>query len=97
MTLAMPAALTREWLKALNVVAVSLANNHTMDLGGAAFEAMARTLSDAGVVVLQPGAIVDLGQFRLTALTDLDNSTGRNEGVIEGGDANVRVTKVKQT
>jgi AmmeMemoRadiSam system protein B len=86
MTLAMPTALTLEWLKSLNVVAVSLANNHTMDLGGAAFEAMARTLSDAGVVVLKSGAIVDLGPFRLTALTDLDNSTGRNEGVIEDGD-----------
>jgi AmmeMemoRadiSam system protein B len=65
MTLAMPAGLTLEWLKALNVVAVGIANNHTMDLGGTAFDAMAQTLTDAGITVLKHGSIVDLGPFRL--------------------------------
>jgi poly-gamma-glutamate synthesis protein (capsule biosynthesis protein) len=85
-TLAMPAALTLEWLRALNVVAVSLANNHTMDLGVAAFDEMARSLADAGFSVLKHGSITDLGAFRLTAFTDLDNSTRRVSGVIEDAD-----------
>ena len=85
-TLAMPAALTLEWLRALNVVAVSLANNHTMDLGGAAFEEMARSLADADVAVLKHGSIIDLGAFRLAAFTDLDNRTRRASGVIEDAD-----------
>jgi poly-gamma-glutamate synthesis protein (capsule biosynthesis protein) len=86
LTLAMPAVLTLEWLRALNVVAVSLANNHTMDLGGAAFDAMTQILTGAGFAVLKHGSVVDLGPFRLAALTDLDNRTRRGEGVIEEGD-----------
>jgi AmmeMemoRadiSam system protein B len=88
MTLAMPAPLTLEWLKALNVVGVSLANNHTGDLGGAAFDAMARLLAEAGITVLEQGSVADVGPFRLAALTDLDNSTGRSEGVIGEDDIN---------
>ena len=38
--LAMPAGLSIEWLKALNVVAVSVANNHVRDLGEAPFHEM---------------------------------------------------------
>jgi poly-gamma-glutamate synthesis protein (capsule biosynthesis protein) len=85
-TLAMPAPLTLDWLKALNVVAVSLANNHTQDLGGAAFDAMARILADAGIKVLRHGDVADLGSFRLAAFTDLDNSAGRAEGIITDAD-----------
>jgi poly-gamma-glutamate synthesis protein (capsule biosynthesis protein) len=94
MTLAMPTALTLEWLRALNVVAVDVANNHTMDLGPAAFEAMSRTLTDAGFVVLRHGSIVDLGPFRLAALTDLDNFTRRTDGVI-GEDDIARLMRSK--
>jgi AmmeMemoRadiSam system protein B len=86
MTLAMPASLTLEWLKALNVAAVSLANNHTRDLGSTAFDAMARILTDAGIKVLKHGDIADLGSFRLAAFTDLDNSMGRAEGLIAPDD-----------
>jgi poly-gamma-glutamate synthesis protein (capsule biosynthesis protein) len=86
MTLAMPAALTLEWLRALNVAAVSLADNHAMDLGAASFNAMVQLLTDAGVTVLTHGSIADLGPFRLAALTDLDNRTGRSSGVIMDGD-----------
>jgi AmmeMemoRadiSam system protein B len=81
--LAMPSALTLRWLKALNVVAVDLANNHTMDLGAEPFAEMSKTLKAAGITVLEHGAITDLGTFRLTALTDLDNRTERTQGVIE--------------
>ena len=44
LTLAMPQALTLDWLKALNVVAVSVANNHATDLGRDAFAEMVETL-----------------------------------------------------
>src|SRR5262249_10654185 len=57
LTLAMPSALTLDWLRALNVVAVSLANNHSMDLGGVAFDAMTQVLANAGIAVLKHGSI----------------------------------------
>jgi poly-gamma-glutamate synthesis protein (capsule biosynthesis protein) len=60
-------------LKALNVVAVSLANNHSHDGGELAYQAMARLLTDAGITVLANRTVTDLGPFRLAALTDLDN------------------------
>jgi AmmeMemoRadiSam system protein B len=85
-TLAMPAALTFEWLRALNVTAVSLANNHAMDLGSAAFDAMEQILTEGGIKVLKQGAIADLGSFRLAAFTDLDNRTGRSSGMIGDDD-----------
>ena len=71
--LAMPMALTLEWLRELNVVAVSLANNHSADLGSDAFDAMARALRNAGIQPLRHATAADLGPFRLFALTDLDN------------------------
>jgi len=86
LTLAMPAGLTVEWLKALNVIAVNLANNHAMDLGREPFEAMDKLLGDAGVRVLKHGSIVDLGPFRLGALTDNDNWSRRGAGVVTDAD-----------
>jgi poly-gamma-glutamate capsule biosynthesis protein CapA/YwtB (metallophosphatase superfamily) len=86
MTLAMPAALTVEWLRSLNVVAVSLANNHTMDLGRQAFNEMEAIIKAAGIIVLKHGTTADLGAFRLAALTDLDNRSGRAAGVISKDD-----------
>ncbi len=82
MMLAMPSILTLEALKAINVVGVSLANNHTMDLGPASFDLMRRILSDVNIATMTHGEIVDFGGFRLTALTDLDNQSLRTEGVI---------------
>jgi len=60
-------------LRDLNVMAVSLANNHTHDFGESAYRAMQRLLSAAGIAVLENGAVKDLGPFRLAAATDLDN------------------------
>ena len=60
-------------LKDLNVVAVSLANNHSHDFGDLAFRTMQRLLTDAGITVLENRTVTDLGPFRLAALTDLDN------------------------
>jgi AmmeMemoRadiSam system protein B len=84
--LAMPAALVRDWMKSLGVVAVSLANNHTMDFGLDAREAMARDLAALGIMVVRHGEIADLGAFRLAPLTDIDNSRGLLEGVIAEAD-----------
>jgi AmmeMemoRadiSam system protein B len=60
-------------LKDLNVVAVSLANNHRGDFGDLACRTMQRLLQDAGITVLENHTVKDLGPFRLAALTDLDN------------------------
>ena len=74
MQLAMPEALTLDWLKRLNVVAVSIANNHSHDLGDEPRAAMAAALRAAGIVVLDGVEAADLGPLRALALTDLDNS-----------------------
>jgi poly-gamma-glutamate synthesis protein (capsule biosynthesis protein) len=75
LTLAMPENLTVDWLKALNVVAVSVANNHAKDLGEEAYARMVAHLRGHGIAVAEHGGIIDLGAFRLAGLTDLDNST----------------------
>jgi AmmeMemoRadiSam system protein B len=62
------------WLKRLNVTAVSLANNHSHDFGETACAAMKRDLQAAGIAVLEDGAVVDLGDFRVGAATDVENS-----------------------
>jgi poly-gamma-glutamate synthesis protein (capsule biosynthesis protein) len=80
--LAMPVKVVEPWLRALNVVAVGVANNHAKDLGAAAFEGMVRLLREAGLAVLQHGVIVDLQAFRVVALTDLDNHVGARFGMI---------------
>ena len=71
--LCMAARPTLDLLKDLNVVAVSLANNHSHDFGDSAWRTMQRLLTDAGITVLENRAVKDLGPFRLAALTDLDN------------------------
>ena len=71
--LCMAARPTLEILQDLNVVAVSLANNHRHDFGDLAYRTMQRLLTDAGITVLENRTVKDLGPFRLAALTDLDN------------------------
>ena len=60
-------------LRDLNVVAVSLANNHSHDFGESSYRSMQRLLTDAGITVLEDRSVKDLGPFRLAAATDLDN------------------------
>jgi poly-gamma-glutamate synthesis protein (capsule biosynthesis protein) len=57
----------------LNVVAVSLANNHTHDFGESSYLTMQRLLTAAGITVLENRAVKDLGLFQLAAATDLEN------------------------
>ena len=73
--LCMAARLSLDILKDLNVVAVSLANNHSHDFGELPYRTMQHLLADAGLIGLENGTVKDLGPFRLAALTDLDNRT----------------------
>jgi poly-gamma-glutamate synthesis protein (capsule biosynthesis protein) len=86
MVLAMPQELSLRWLRSLNVKAVSLANNHTHDLGEEPFDQMAEALAASGTIVLKHGSVADLGPFRLAALTDLDNRSRRASGVVSQSD-----------
>ncbi|HUF64267.1 MAG TPA: AmmeMemoRadiSam system protein B [Verrucomicrobiales bacterium] len=66
--------LTLDWLRKLNVAAVSLANNHSHDFGETNFRAMKRDLESAGIAVVENGAVIDLEHFHLGAATDVENS-----------------------
>jgi AmmeMemoRadiSam system protein B len=72
-TLCMTEALTLPLLKELKVRAVSLANNHSRDLGEAPYQAMRRRLAEAGISCLENRQILDLGPFCLAGFTDLQN------------------------
>ncbi|MHB8066336.1 MAG: AmmeMemoRadiSam system protein B [Desulfobaccales bacterium] len=72
-TLCMESALGLPLLKGLQVQAVSLANNHSHDLGENPYREMRRTLGDAGIACLENRQILDLGAFYLAGFTDVDN------------------------
>ncbi len=74
MQLAMPANDTLRWLRELGVVAVSVANNHSRDLGDAAYAAMVARLREAGIQALEDGQPQRVSALRITAWTDLDNN-----------------------
>jgi AmmeMemoRadiSam system protein B len=86
LTLCMAARPTLDILKDLNVVAVSLANNHSHDFGELPCRTMQHLLADAGLIVLENGTVRDLGPFRLAALTDLDNRTGPARALLRDAD-----------
>lgn len=86
MQLAMPEDLALDWLERLNVVAVSIANNHSRDLGDEPRAAMKTALEAAGIAVLDGVAAVDLGPIRAVALSDLDNSGGVRAGLVTEAD-----------
>ena len=72
--LAMPAEDSLRWLRELGVVAVSVANNHSRDLGDDAYAAMLAQLREAGLQVLEDGQPQRVGPLRVVAWTDLDNN-----------------------
>lgn len=74
MRLWMPREPTLELLKNLNVVAVSLANNHTHDFGKQAYAATQTALEQAGIAAPGQGELRELDYFTLGAATDLDNN-----------------------
>jgi len=77
--------LALEWLKRLNVSAVSLANNHSHDFGAAAFAAMKRDLEAAGIAVVADGAMIELNDFCLGAATDVENSPAPARDLLRAG------------
>ncbi len=74
LTLAMPEDVTLRWLKALNVVAVSLANNHANDLGASGLAETARALDAAGIRHFGQGETLSLPRLDVVGLTDLDSN-----------------------
>lgn len=86
--LCMKADITVEMLKALNVTAVSLANNHSKDEGNEAYAEMTRLLTDCGINILENRSITDFGRFRLAAFTDVDNSAKEKYAVLRQKDLN---------
>jgi poly-gamma-glutamate synthesis protein (capsule biosynthesis protein) len=82
MQLAMRADRTLHWLRALNVVAVSVANNHSRDLGDAAYDAMVERLRQGGITVLAHGRAQVVGPLRITAFSDLDNTPAPRRDLI---------------
>ena len=72
LTLVMPRDLALDWLERLNVVGVSLANNHALDLGAGGQAETVAALKAAGIAHAGPGERLELpGGAVLVALTDL--------------------------
>lgn len=74
-TLCMEEALALPLLKGLNVRAVSLANNHSHDLGENSYEEMRQRLAEQGLACLENRGVLDLGAFYLAGFTDVDNQS----------------------
>jgi AmmeMemoRadiSam system protein B len=79
-TLWMEDALSLPILKDLNIRAVSLANNHSLDLGEEPYREMVRSLSQQGIACLEQGRVLDLGDFYLAGFTDLNNQSEAKAG-----------------
>lgn len=73
--LVMPEKLTLDWLEKLNVVGVSLANNHAHDRGEKGFLHTRNVLEKHQFAVVGDGELHDFGRFKLAALTDLSNQS----------------------
>lgn len=73
---------TLAMLKELRVIAVSLANNHSMDFGKTAYQTMADVLRQNGIRVIERNSFEDFGRFRLYGFTDIDNSPEPKAGLI---------------
>jgi poly-gamma-glutamate synthesis protein (capsule biosynthesis protein) len=74
-TLCMESSLALPLLSGLHVRAVSLANNHSFDLGEDAYRAMRRHLAELGFACLENRRVLDLGAFYLAGFTDVDNQS----------------------
>lgn len=72
--IAMAETITLEWLRRLQVKAVSLANNHSGDFGPQARALMKSRLEEVGIAALENGKARDFGRFRLGVATDVENN-----------------------
>ncbi len=80
--LVMEKDLTLGWLKALNVKLAGLANNHALDGGEAGLAQTVSALATSGITPVRDGEVIDVGPFRLVALTDLSNASTPHTGRI---------------
>jgi poly-gamma-glutamate synthesis protein (capsule biosynthesis protein) len=72
MVLAMPSGIVQDWAERLNVVAVSLANNHARDIGDSGLAETRRALDQMGIAHFGQGEVLELMGAALVGLTDLD-------------------------
>jgi len=82
----MPSGLATPMLKAMNVVAASLANNHSFDLGEVGLEETVAALQKVGIKPIRHGEIADLGAFRLLALNFISKRQISGFPTVEDGD-----------
>ncbi len=61
----------------MNVVAASLANNHSFDVGQLGLQETADALREAAITPIQNGEIADLGALRLVALNFIPQGLDR--------------------
>ncbi|MEW6366892.1 MAG: AmmeMemoRadiSam system protein B [Acidobacteriota bacterium] len=71
--LCMEAGLAVPLLKAMNIAAVSIANNHSLDYGAEAAQEMVTRLRAAGIDLLQNAQVTDFGCFRVASFSDISN------------------------
>jgi poly-gamma-glutamate synthesis protein (capsule biosynthesis protein) len=84
--LVMPLATTFGWLRQLGVRGVAVANNHSHDLGAAAYATMVTALRAAGLSVLESGRVEAIGPLDVVAFADLDNAGGLRTALLGDGD-----------
>ncbi len=82
MTLAMPRDLALPWLKRLNVVAASLANNHALDLGETGLAETRQALDAAGIAHAGQGGVLPLAGLDVVALTDIGQNGTRDADLV---------------
>lgn len=82
MTLAMPAELALPWLKRLNVVAASLANNHALDLGEAGLAETRQALDGAGIAHAGQGGVLPFAGLDVVALSDVGQNGTRDRDLV---------------
>jgi poly-gamma-glutamate capsule biosynthesis protein CapA/YwtB (metallophosphatase superfamily) len=85
-TLCMEQALALPLLQELQVRAVSLANNHSQDLGEDAYRDMTRRLAGQGIACLENRRVLDLGAFYLAGFTDVSNQSEGKIAQLTRGD-----------
>jgi poly-gamma-glutamate synthesis protein (capsule biosynthesis protein) len=92
---AMHASLAVPILKALNVWAAGVANNHSHDLGRNGFRESVAILKRAGITPVQHMQVVDLGRFGLIAVNFIGVKDYRNYPVAKNSDHLQRVCRMK--
>lgn len=83
LTLAMPSELLLTWAKRLNVVGLSLANNHSDDLGPEGRAETEATLKNAGIPFARQGERLDLPGVSLVALSDLQGGASPKADLLD--------------